>query len=64
MQVAASAIGLLDARVPPTVNFKTRDPDCDLCLSATSLALAHSFALINTHGVNGTNSALVLKVAS
>jgi 3-oxoacyl-[acyl-carrier-protein] synthase II len=63
MQVAALAIGLLESRVPPTVNFRTRDPDCDLCLSAIPLALAHRVALVNTHGVNGTNSALILKAA-
>ncbi len=64
MQVAAAAIGLQVSRVPPTVNFRARDPDCELCLSPTALSFAHKFALVNTHGVNGTNSALVLKRAS
>jgi len=64
IQVAAAAIGLRDQVVPPTVNWKYPDPDCRLNLSASPVAVPQHFSLVNSHGVNGTNSTLILERSS
>ncbi|MBL9204115.1 MAG: hypothetical protein JNN01_03475 [Opitutaceae bacterium] len=61
IQVAAAALGLRDQIVPPTVNWKYPDPDCRLNLCAAPVAVAQRFSLVNSHGVNGTNSTLILE---
>lgn len=60
IQVAAAILGMLESAVPPTVNWQYPDPACPLNLSAKSRNLAHSNALINAHGLSGTNACLVL----
>jgi 3-oxoacyl-(acyl-carrier-protein) synthase len=61
IQVAAAALGLRNGLVPPTVNFKFPDADCKLSISSESRFLSHQTALINSHGVSGTNACLVLE---
>lgn len=61
IQVAAAALGLRDQLVPPTVNWQYPDPGCRLNLSNTALSLPQKYSLINAHGVNGTNSAIILE---
>jgi 3-oxoacyl-[acyl-carrier-protein] synthase II len=60
MQVGAAALGLADGMIPPTVNWQYPDPDCPLNLSSQSRAIAHEVALVNSHGLSGTNACLVL----
>jgi len=60
-QLAACALALRDGIVPPTANYETPDPDCDLDyvpVEPRRAALRH--ALINGHGFGGSNSSLVV----
>jgi len=61
IQVAAAALGIRDQMIPPTVNWTHPDPDCRLRLSQVPISIPQQFAMINSHGVNGTNSVLILE---
>jgi 3-oxoacyl-(acyl-carrier-protein) synthase len=60
MQAGCAALGLVRGVIPPTANWEHPDPDCPLNLSAQARYLVHHTALINAHGLSGTNSCLVL----
>lgn len=61
LQVGCAALGLQGSFIPPTVNWKTRDPRCDLLLSGKPRFLDQSKVLINAHGVSGTNACMILR---
>lgn len=61
IQVGCAALGLCGSFIPPTVNWTHPDPSCRLNLSAHPRYLSSSTALINSHGLSGTNSAIVLR---
>jgi 3-oxoacyl-(acyl-carrier-protein) synthase len=61
MQIACAAIGLKEGFVPPTVNWQYPDPDCPLNLSAKMRLLRSSTVLVNSHGLSGTNTSLLLR---
>jgi 3-oxoacyl-[acyl-carrier-protein] synthase II len=60
IQVASAALSLQTGRIPPTVNWETPDPDCPLNLSARARDIGCSVALVNAHGLGGTNASMVL----
>ena len=60
IQVASTALSLLTGRIPPTVNWETPDPECPLNLSGSARDVGCSTALVNSHGLGGTNASLVL----
>jgi 3-oxoacyl-[acyl-carrier-protein] synthase II len=60
IQVASAALSLQTGRVPPTVNWETPDPECPLNLSARPRDVGCSVALVNAHGLCGTNASMVL----
>lgn len=60
LQVAAAACGIRDGIVPATVNWKFRDPDCQLNLCNQSRFIAHYNCLVNSHGISGANSCLLV----
>jgi 3-oxoacyl-(acyl-carrier-protein) synthase len=60
IQVASAALSLRTGRIPPTVNWETPDPECPLNLSATSRDVGCTVALVNAHGLCGTNASMVL----
>jgi 3-oxoacyl-[acyl-carrier-protein] synthase II len=60
IQVASAALSLKTGRIPPTVNWETPDPDCRLNLSARHRDIGCSVAIINAHGLCGTNASMVL----
>jgi 3-oxoacyl-[acyl-carrier-protein] synthase II len=60
IQAGCAALGMRDGFVPPTVNWKHPDPSCRLNLSGKPRYIETSVALINSHGLSGTNAALVL----
>ncbi len=60
IQVASAALSLQTGRVPPTVNWETPDPDCPLNLSTSARDVGCSVALVNAHGLCGTNASMVL----
>ena len=56
------ALGLRDQAIPPTINYETPDPDCDLDYVPNEAREAeHQYALSNSFGFGGTNAALLFK---
>jgi 3-oxoacyl-[acyl-carrier-protein] synthase II len=60
IQVASTALSLETGRIPPTVNWETPDPECPLNLSTRARDVGCSVALVNAHGLCGTNACMVL----
>lgn len=60
IQAACGALGLGHGIIPPTVNWRRPDPDCPLNLSASPRRVAHQNVLVNSHGISGTNSCLLI----
>jgi 3-oxoacyl-(acyl-carrier-protein) synthase len=63
IQVASAALSLRTGRVPPTVNWETPDPECPLNLSARARDVGCTVALVNAHGLCGTNASMLLTKA-
>jgi 3-oxoacyl-(acyl-carrier-protein) synthase len=61
IQVGTVALGMRGSFIPPTVNWKTPDPACRLNLSARPRFISFDAALVNSHGISGTNSALLME---
>ena len=60
IQAGAAACCIDAAVIPPTVNWSFRDPDCNLNLSSVPRAVGHKNCLVNTHGISGANSCLLI----
>jgi 3-oxoacyl-[acyl-carrier-protein] synthase II len=61
IEALATVLALRDGFVPPTVNLEEADPDCDLdFVPQGSRPAALRFALSNSYGFGGNNTALVL----
>lgn len=61
LQIVASCLTLAHSRIPPTINYDTPDPICDLDYVPHRARTARVRALlIHAHGLGGTDSALVL----
>jgi 3-oxoacyl-(acyl-carrier-protein) synthase len=61
IQSASTIISLMTEVLPPTVNWETSDPGCPLNLSNTPRRVRTNVAVVNAHGLSGSNSALVLE---
>lgn len=62
MQVITCALALRDGRIPSTVNLEKPDPACDLdYLPGKPRWMQPSVILINTHGLGGGNSTLIVE---
>lgn len=61
IQVGCAALGMCNGFVPPTVNWTHPDPECRLNLSAETRLISAQSTLINSHGISGSNSCLVLQ---
>lgn len=61
IQTASTALSLCHGLLPPTVNWETPDPACPLNLSGQPRRLPVNIAVVNSHGLSGSNSALVLE---
>jgi len=62
LQVAATALTLVEQILPPTTNYEVPDPECDLdYVPGTSRQVMIERAMINTHGFGRGNSCLVLE---
>ena len=65
IQAIACALGLKHGLVPPTANYSTPDPECDLdIVPGQAYAMQYRRALINVHGMGGGNSSLVVQAVS
>jgi 3-oxoacyl-[acyl-carrier-protein] synthase II len=62
LETAITALSVLHDVVPPTINYETPDPECDLdCVPNESRKMTVNYALNNSFGFGGTNAALLLK---
>lgn len=61
IQAGCVALGMQGSFIPPTVNWQHPDPGCHLNLSASARFLPFKTALVNSHGLSGTNSCLLLR---
>ncbi|MBS0631767.1 MAG: hypothetical protein JSS11_07615 [Verrucomicrobia bacterium] len=61
MQVGSVALGMRHDFIPPTVNWLHPDPACRLNLSAQPRYVPFGAALVNSHGLSGTNSCLLIE---
>jgi len=61
IQAASVALTFRTGVVPPTVNWETPDPDCLLNLSNQPRHLRPRVAIINAHGLSGSNTTLVME---
>jgi 3-oxoacyl-[acyl-carrier-protein] synthase II len=57
-----SVLAIRDQVAPPTINYETPDPDCDLdYVPNEARTMRIDYALTNSFGFGGTNGTLVFK---
>lgn len=62
LETAAVALSLKHQIIPPTINYKVPDPECDLdYVPNTARPAEINYALSNSFGFGGTNGTLLLK---
>ena len=62
VEAAVSVLTIRDNVVPPTINYETPDPDCDLdYVPNEARSLQVDVVLSNSFGLGGQNAALVLR---
>ena len=62
LEAGIVVLALRDQIVPPTINYKTPDPDCDLdYVPNQAREIEMEYALTNSFGFGGTNGALIFK---
>jgi 3-oxoacyl-[acyl-carrier-protein] synthase II len=61
ISAVAAVCAMRDGLVPPTINYTTPDPDCDLdYVPNEARAMAVETALVNAFGFGGHNVVLML----
>ena len=61
VETAICALALARGVVPPTINYTTPDPECDLdYVPNTAREVRVDYALTNSFGFGGTNACLIL----
>ncbi len=62
LEAGISVLALRDQILPPTINYETPDPACDLdYVPNTARKTSVDYALSNSFGFGGTNAALIFK---
>ena len=61
MELIACALALRDDLIPPTANYTTPDPACDLDYVSQARRNRIEYALINVHGMGGGNTTLIVR---
>ncbi|MGH2538524.1 MAG: beta-ketoacyl-ACP synthase II, partial [Candidatus Promineifilaceae bacterium] len=62
MEAVFSLLAIRDQTLPPTINYETPDPDCDLDYIPNKARPAQfEYALSNSFGFGGTNAALLFR---
>ena len=62
LEAGITALALRDQILPPTINYTTPDPECDLdIIPNEARRVKLEYALSNSFGFGGTNGALVFK---
>jgi len=61
-EAAYTALAITHSFIPPTINYETPDPDCDLNYTPNQgVSREIPYALSNSFGFGGTNASLLLK---
>ena len=62
VEVIYSALTIKNGTIPPTINYETPDPECDLDYVPNEARKAHvKVAMSNSFGFGGTNASVLLK---
>ena len=61
IQSASTVLSIFHGVLPPTVNWETPDPNCLLNLANQPRRVQVGVAVVNAHGLSGSNSALVIE---
>ena len=62
LELIATVLGMNHDFIPPTINYQTPDPDCDLdYVPNQARERSFSCALSNSFGFGGQNSTLIIK---
>ncbi len=62
LEAGISILALRDQILPPTINYETPDPTCDLDYIPNKARKAEvEYVLSNSFGFGGTNAALIFK---
>jgi 3-oxoacyl-[acyl-carrier-protein] synthase II len=62
LEAGITALAIRHQTAPPTINYDTPDPECDLdYVPNTARAMKIEYALSNSFGFGGTNGALLFK---
>jgi 3-oxoacyl-[acyl-carrier-protein] synthase II len=62
LEAGITVLALRDQKLPPTINYETPDPDCDLdYVPNVARSAKVEYALSNSFGFGGTNGALVFR---
>ena len=65
LQIATCALAMRDNLIPPTANYETPDPCCDLnYINGDAKSLRINTALVNGHGMGGGNTSIVVERVS
>ncbi len=61
-QAAATLMAMRESIVPPTINYRVPDPECDLDYVPNQARVARiETAMLNSHSLGGTHSAMILR---
>jgi 3-oxoacyl-[acyl-carrier-protein] synthase II len=62
LEAIACALVVSNDMIPPTINFETHDPECDIdCVPTSARKQVVDIALNNSYAFGGNNASLVLK---
>ena len=61
IEVASVALSMRHGQIPPTVNWETPDPQCPLNLNAQTRYLRPTVAMVNAHGLSGSNAVVLME---
>ena len=62
VEAIASILSINNSFIPPTINYKTKDPECDLNYSPNKqISKNINYAMSNTFGFGGHNATLIFK---
>jgi 3-oxoacyl-[acyl-carrier-protein] synthase II len=62
LEAGITALAMHHQMLPPTINYETADPECDLdCVPNQARGAKVEYALSNSFGFGGTNAALLFK---
>ena len=63
LEAIATTLALVEQTLPPTINYETPDPECDLDYVPNQARKAPlKTALSNSSGIGGNNASVILRV--